>query len=60
MAEQKLSPSYSSSNAEISAKPGSGKRAVLYTRVSTGALRRRCRVSVTVGPSDYEDFSITQ
>jgi hypothetical protein len=36
MAEQKLSPSGSRAKIEVPAKAGSGKRAVVYTRVSTG------------------------
>src|ERR1700751_4896636 len=36
MAEQKLSPSGSPAKVEVRAKAGSGKRAVIYTRVSTG------------------------
>jgi DNA invertase Pin-like site-specific DNA recombinase len=36
MAEQTLSPSDSSAKTEIAAKPGSAKRAVVYTRISTG------------------------
>jgi len=36
MADQKLSPQASPAKTEISTEPGSGKRAVLYTRVSTG------------------------
>src|ERR1700720_129472 len=36
MADQKLSPLASPAITEIPAKAGSGKRAVLYTRVSTG------------------------
>src|SRR6201982_1018556 len=36
MADQTLSLSDSSAKTEIAAKPGSAKRAVLYTRVSTG------------------------
>src|ERR1700756_5769757 len=36
MAEQKLSPSGSPAKIEVRAKAGSGKRAVIYTRVSTG------------------------
>jgi len=36
MADQKLSPSGSPAKIEVRAKAGSGKRAVLYTRVSTG------------------------
>jgi len=36
MADQKLSPQGSPAKTEISTKPGSGKRAVLCTRVSTG------------------------
>jgi DNA invertase Pin-like site-specific DNA recombinase len=36
MADQTLSPQGSPAKTEISTKPGSGKRAVLYTRVSTG------------------------
>src|SRR6202158_3703661 len=36
MADQKLSPQGSPAKIEVRAKAGSGKRAVLYTRVSTG------------------------
>ncbi len=36
MADQTLSPSGSPAKIEVRAKPGFGKRAVLYTRVSTG------------------------
>jgi len=36
MADQKLSPSGSRAKIEVRAIPGSGKRAVIYTRVSTG------------------------
>jgi DNA invertase Pin-like site-specific DNA recombinase len=36
MAEQKLSPSGLAAKTEIPAKAGSGKRAVLYARISTG------------------------
>jgi DNA invertase Pin-like site-specific DNA recombinase len=36
MADQKLSPSGSPAKIEVRAKSGFGKRAVLYTRVSTG------------------------
>src|SRR5260370_30155651 len=36
MADQKLSPSGSPAKIEVRAKVGSGKRAVIYTRVSTG------------------------
>jgi DNA invertase Pin-like site-specific DNA recombinase len=36
MAEQKLSPSHSPAKSEIPAKVGPGKRAAIYTRVSTG------------------------
>jgi DNA invertase Pin-like site-specific DNA recombinase len=39
MADQKLSPWCSSSKTEIPAKAGNGKRAVLYTRISTGDQR---------------------
>jgi DNA invertase Pin-like site-specific DNA recombinase len=36
MADQTLSPSASTPKIEVRPKPGSGKRAVLYTRISTG------------------------
>src|SRR6266480_5580001 len=36
MADQKLSPQGSPAKIEVRAKAGSGKRAVIYTRVSTG------------------------
>ena len=36
MADQTLSPSGSPAKTEIPAKAGSGKRAVLYTRISNG------------------------
>ncbi len=36
MADQTLPPSDSPAKTEIRAKAGSGKRAVIYTRVSTG------------------------
>src|SRR5260370_14339611 len=36
MADQKLSPSGSPAKIEVRAKVGSGKRAVIYTRISTG------------------------
>ena len=36
MADQTLSPSGSPAKIEVRAKAGSGKRAILYTRISTG------------------------
>jgi hypothetical protein len=41
MADQKLSPQGSPAKNEIRTKPGSGKRAVIYTCISTGGQSRR-------------------
>jgi hypothetical protein len=42
MADQTLSPSGSPTKIEVRAKAGSGKRAVLYARISTGtSIRKR-------------------
>jgi len=48
MADQKLSPRGSPAKIEVRAKPGSGKRAVIYTRISTGDQHAETQLYETI------------